>query len=47
LATWLYRLLGLREKLDPSASRQAKHARYRLMDVVTYLTNNLESLIDY
>jgi hypothetical protein len=46
LATGLYRLLELREKLDPSASRQAKHARYRQMDVVTYLTNSLESLID-
>lgn len=43
----LYRLLELREKRDPSAVRQARHARHRLMDVLTYLTNNLESLIDY
>jgi hypothetical protein len=47
LAENLYRLLELREKRDPTASRQAKQARYRLMNVVTYLQSNLESLIDY
>jgi hypothetical protein len=47
LAEQLYRLLELREKRDPTASRQAKQARYRLMNVVTYLQSNLESLIDY
>ena len=43
----LYRLLELRESRDSSALRQTKHARYRLMEVVDYLTKNLDSLIDY
>lgn len=47
LADQLYRLLELREKFDPSSSRRAKQARYRLMNVVTYLRSHLQSLIDY
>jgi|GEM_PF-5415620 len=37
----------LRGKRDPSANRQAKRARYKVMNVVGYLESHLESLINY
>ena len=43
----LYGLLELREKRDPKVLQQTRHARYRLMDVISYLSKNLDSLIDY
>ena len=47
LGNRLYRLLELREKRDPKVLRQTRHARRRLVDVLDYLTNNVDSLIDY
>jgi hypothetical protein len=43
----LDQLLELRAKRDLTASLQARQARIKLTNVVTYLQNNIESLIDY
>jgi len=40
-------LLDLREKRDPAMSNQARKASHSLSNVVTYLQNNVDSLIDY
>ncbi|WP_082711677.1 ISKra4 family transposase [Burkholderia singularis] len=47
LAKKLHRLLDLREKRDPDSSCQVRQARRKLLDVVTYLQANRDSLIDY
>ncbi|GAB7542901.1 hypothetical protein CS8_025700 [Cupriavidus sp. 8B] len=47
LAKELCRLLDLRERLDPNSSREARQARCKLIDLISYLNSNLESLIDY
>jgi len=41
------RLLDLREKRDPAVRREVRKASYSLLNVVTYLNSNVESLIDY
>ena len=43
----LYELLELREERDPENASRARAARYRLMDALSYLQANIDSLIDY
>ena len=47
LAARLARVLDLREKRDPAVRREVREASYSLLNVVTYLNSNVESLIDY